>query len=365
MDKKFYSLWLSNIQGIGRKKIFYLLDYFNTPENIWNADINEFISIEGIKNETALKIIKSKNKDYVYNLMELMDKHNIDFITYFDKEYPKLLKNIYDPPFGFYIKGTMPDDALEKIGIIGARKCTDYGKSVAFNLANDLGERNIVIVSGMARGIDTAAHKGAIAGKGKTIAVLGCGLDICYPSENKYIMEKIIDNGCVISEFPPKTSPVSYNFPLRNRIISGLSKAIIVVEASEHSGTFSTVESALENGRDVFAVPGNITSKYSAGTNSLIKQGCPPITNFEDILFELGMSYEEEETEKYINNIPDNISIEEKQVFDCLSSEPVSVDYIVNKLKKDITEIQYILFTLEISGYIEKLPSMKYIRKNI
>ncbi len=363
MDTDFYMLWLSNIYGVGRKKIFQLLEYFKTPENIWSADIVELSKVEGIKYEIVMKIIKSKNEDNIYKIIENMDKDNINFISYFDDKYPKSLKNIYDPPLGLYIKGTMPDESLERISIIGTRRCTEYGKSVGFNIAKDLGERNFVIVSGMARGIDTVAHKGAIAGKGKTIAVLGNGIDICYPSENRSLMEKIINNGCVISEYPPKTAPLSYNFPARNRIISGLSRAVVVVEAGLNSGTFSTVESALENGRDVFAVPGNITSKYSAGTNELIKQGCPPITSFDDILFELGISYEEEEKEKYINENSENMSDDEKAVYEFLSLEPVSVDEIVNKLKKDITEIQYILFTLEISGYIQKLPSMKYIRK--
>ena len=364
MDTEFYMLWLSNIKGVGRSKIFSLLNYFDSPKDIWNVSVDELINVSGINMGTALKIVKSRDEDSIYNLMEDMDRKNIGFISYFNKDYPENLRNIYDPPVGFYIKGYMPDNSLDKIGIVGARRCTEYGKSVSFNISEDLAKKNIVIVSGMARGIDTLAHKGALSGNGKTIAVLGNGLDICYPSENKNLMDKIIENGCVISEYPPKTAPAPYNFPARNRIISGISRAIIVVEASKNSGTFTTVDTALENGREVFAVPGNITSKYSEGTNSLIKQGCPVVTSADDILFELGISYDESKNQKYLEDIPNgDISKEELEVYKLISLEPTSVDDIVNKLKKDVTEVQYILFTLEIAGYIKKLPSMKYIRK--
>ena len=366
MEYNYYMIWLSNIYNIKRSLIFSLIKYFKTPENIWNADINDLMEFKGLRKDTALKIIKSRDKSNIDNIIYNLDKNNVKFISYYDIKYPKNLKNIDDPPLGLYLKGNIPNTSFERISIVGTRNCTEYGKSVAFNIAKELADKNFVIVSGMARGIDTFAHKGALNSiKGGTIAVLGSGLDICYPPENNDIMQKIIEKGCIFSEYPLGTKPYSYNFPSRNRIISGLSKAVIVVEAAENSGTFSTVEYALDNGRDVFAIPGNITSRYSSGTNKLIKQGCPAITNINDILFELGSYYEEEEEERYISDIPEELSDEEKEVYKNLLFEPVSIDELVYKMQKDLTQLQYILFNLEISGYIKKLPSMKYVRKLI
>ena len=217
----------------------------------------------------------------------------------------------------------------------------------------------------MARGIDSEGHKGIMDGGGKTIAVLGCGVDICYPPENQEVMERIAESGCVISEFAPGMPAMPGNFPSRNRIIAGLSKMVVVVEAGKKSGTLITADLALDYGRDVFVDPGNVTSALSKGTNELIKQGCPIITEGEDILIALGNAYKEEEKTKFKNKTAENISAEEKEIYDLIETEtPISAEILCRKLHKDIQDVQYILSLLELSGYIIKMPQAGYIRAN-
>ena len=215
----------------------------------------------------------------------------------------------------------------------------------------------------MARGIDSEGHRGILDGGGKTIAVLGCGVDICYPAENKELMERIIENGCVISEYPPGMPAVAKNFPNRNRIIAGLSKMVVVVEAGKRSGTIITADLALDYGREVYAVPGNVTSALSYGTNALIKQGCPIITEGSDILSALGIAYKETEKVKFQIKTAENISPEEKEIFDLIEdSTPISAEALGRRLGRKVQEVQYILSLLELSGYIEKIPKAGYIR---
>jgi len=274
------------------------------------------------------------------------------------------LKEIYSPPVGIYVKGILPDDDLDKVSVIGARRCSRYGAGLAYQTGKDLGRANVVVVSGMAKGIDTMAHKGTLDSGGLTIAVLGCGVDICYPSENRELMEVISNKGCLISEYPPGTEPSPHHFPNRNRIISGLSKVLVVVEAGKKSGTLITVDLALESGRSVFAFPGNVTSALSEGTNSLIKQGCYPITESNDILFELGITYNEDERQTFSKQVASKLSLEEKEIYEqIIDKEPVLAETICRKLHKNIQEVQYILSLLEIAGYIRKIPQAGYIRE--
>ena len=224
-------------------------------------------------------------RDLAKKHLYFMQKNDIQIISISDNEYPYLLREIYSPPISIYVKGNIKCLAENNVSIIGCRECSDYGKSIAQKLAYDLAKNNINIVSGFAKGIDESSHLGAIWAKGKTIAVLGNGLNSIYPQENSYLVDKILKNeGALISEFPLGTPPLKQNFPLRNRIISGLSKKIVVVEAKRKSGTIITVDFALEQGRDVFVVPGNIDSPYSEGTNYLIQQGAKLVTSFSDIL---------------------------------------------------------------------------------
>ena len=304
LENKKYWIWFSLIPKLGASRKLKLLEIFKSPEIIYNLSKKELMQINGIGEEIANNIINLKNNQLIEKHIEFMKQNNIDFINIFDKEYPQKLKEIYDPPVSLYIKGNKKILNENNIAIVGCRDCTDYGKKAAKYFAYNLAKQNINIVSGLAKGIDSYSHLGCIAVYyeqenkrnmpkyinnenyiGKTIAVVGNGLDITYPKENIEIAKKIIrSGGAIISEYPCGTKPEKMNFPARNRIISGLSKRIIVVEAKEKSGTLITVDFALEQGRDVFVVPGNINSINSIGTNDLIKQGAKIVTTFEDVL---------------------------------------------------------------------------------
>ncbi len=270
---------------MGAKRKNNLLQYFKTIENLYNSKEEELIRVKGIETKYAKIISNSKQTHNIDKHLEYMVKNNIEIISIQDKKYPKLLKNIYDPPVSLYVRGNT--DILNNycIAIIGCRQCTQYGKNVAQELAYNISKQKINVVSGLAKGIDGIAHKGAIIAGGKTIAVLGNGIDTIYPAENIPLAKEILKTGgAIISEYPLGEKPQKQNFPERNRIVSGLAKGIIVVEAKEKSGTLITVDFALEQGRDVFVVPGNINSENSVGTNELIKQGAKLITSYKDVI---------------------------------------------------------------------------------
>lgn len=281
-----YWVWLSRIEGLNPKVLNDLIKKYKYPKVLWNSTKEELIQ-EGMKETYANKITDSKYREGLDRYLEYMKNNNIELINIYDKYYPDKLKVIYDPPAILYVKGNKEILKEKAIAIVGCRLCTKYGENMAKKLAYNLSLNNINVISGLARGIDTYSHIGCIKGKGKTIAVVGCGLDRVYPEENKKLFNEIINTGgAIISEYVIGTKPLAYNFPRRNRIISGLSDGVIVVEAREKSGTLITVDFALEQGKDVYAVPGNIDSKNSYGTNELIKQGAKVITNIKD-LFEI------------------------------------------------------------------------------
>lgn len=287
LEEKKYWIWFSRIKGLGSRRKQILLKKYKTPEVIYNLKKEEILKIKGFNEFLANKIIDKDNKNNLENYIEKMQKEKISIITIDDKEYPNILKNIYDYPISLYIKGNSNILDNYTIGIVGCRNATEYGIKAAQYFSYNLAKKGINIVSGLAKGIDSCAHIGTIKANGKTIAVVGNGLDIVYPRENQYLYEKIVEeNGAIISEYPLGTEPEKMNFPARNRIISGISKGIIVIEAKKKSGTLITVDFALEQGRDVYVVPGNINSLNSVGTNDLIKQGAKMVTKVDEI-FEL------------------------------------------------------------------------------
>ncbi len=364
-----YLMWLSRIEGISLKKKDELIEYFGSAENIFYAkplEIERFCNANRIN---FRNIIDIKEESILEGYINEIYKKEIKFISKYNKDFPGLLKNIPDPPLGIYVLGELPDDKYNKVGIIGARRCTQYGAGNAYKFGKELAEKGIVIVSGMALGIDAMAHKGAIDAKGKTIAVLGCGVDVIYPPSNKNLRDSIIENGCVISEFAPSTTAFPAHFPIRNRIISGLSDAIIVVEAAKRSGTLITVGQALEQGRDVFAIPGNINNPMSQGTNDLIKDCAFPLTEANDVLENLGICNKyfepaKDEIAEKEKKIKELLAPEEKLVYDCISELPITIDEIVLKTNSTIQAIQFGVTMLELKGYIKKLAGQKYI-KNI
>lgn len=280
-----YWIWLSRIEGLGPIKIKELLKQYKTPENIWELDKNKLMQTKGIGENIANSILKKEYRENLEQYVKYMKKYNIGIMTIKDKDYPKNLLHIYDAPAILYYKGDKELLHTNIIAMVGCRECSDYGKEVSIKFSYELAKCGITIISGMAKGIDSYSHIGCIKAGGKTIAVLGSGLDRIYPKENSLLYNEILSTeGLVLSEYIIGTKPNKLNFPARNRIISGLSKGVIVVEAKEKSGTLNTVDFALEQGKEVFVVPGNITSENSTGTNELIKQGAKCVTCVEDIL---------------------------------------------------------------------------------
>lgn len=283
LENKRYWIWLSLIKNLGSKRKLKLLELYKTPEEIYKLTKEELVNINGIGEAIAKEIIISKNEKILNYHIKYMKKNNIKIININEREYPQVLKEIYDPPISLYVKGNIEKLNNKNIGIVGCRECTTYGKKSAEYFSYNLSKQNINIVSGLAKGIDSYAHLGSL-NTGNTIAVLGNGLDMIYPKENLELANEIIKRGgTIISEYPCGTKPDKMKFPARNRIISGISSGIIVIEAKEKSGTLITVDFALEQGRDVFVVPGNINSINSVGTNDLIKQGAMLITTYEEV----------------------------------------------------------------------------------
>ena len=302
-DKKYW-IWFSLIKGLGSKRKLKLLEIYKSPQKIYNLKKDELLKIYGLGKQTVDNILSESIKESVDKHISYMRKNNIDIISIVDKNYPQNLKQIYDPPISLYVKGNKEILNKKAIAIIGCREASEYGKKAAKYFGYNLSKMGINIISGLARGVDSYSHIGnceAIIEKGypqnksyphveklqvyaKPIAVVGNGLDIVYPAENKDLEQKVINwGGCIISEYPLGTKPNKMHFPARNRIISGMSKAVLVIEAKEKSGTLITVDFALEQGRDVYVVPGNINSINSVGTNDLIKQGAKLVTNYKEI----------------------------------------------------------------------------------
>lgn len=287
MEDLKYWIWLSRLDNLNPKKLLELLKEFKEPKLLYNMSKEELIKL-GIKQKDVEEITNLEYKANLEKYIEYMLKNNIQLIKINDEDYPEKLKQIYDPPGVLYLKGNRKILNEKSIAIVGCRLCTKYGKEVAKKIAYNVSLNNINVISGLARGIDTCSHLGTLAANGKTIGVMGCGLDRVYPEENKMIFEEIINKGgAVISEYVIGTKPLAKNFPRRNRIISGISDGLVVVEAKGKSGTLITVDFALAQGKEIYVVPGNITSPNSYGTNELIKQGAKVVTCAEDILEDL------------------------------------------------------------------------------
>lgn len=361
MEERLYWLAWQWIMPGSAKQIYALADHFGSLRNAWAAKERELTGLPGIGAEKLAGIVRHRAETTPESLAEKLRKLNIQFLCFKDAGYPRQLKNIFDPPAVLFLRGkTSPDDELA-VAVVGARKPTPYGQIVAEKLAKDLAAVGVTVVSGMARGIDTSAHKGALSAGGRTLAVLGCGLDVVYPRENKKLMEQIAETGAVLSEFPPGSAPEAWHFPARNRVISGLSLGTVVVEAGEKSGALITANFALEQGRDVMAVPGNVTGSLSRGPHRLIKQGARLVEGAGDIIDELGL--------ERLFPLPEKderpalkISKEEEILYRLLTLEPVSLETIIIKSGLTPQKVMAALMYLELKGLTRQLPGKSYIR---
>lgn len=353
-------LSLASINNIGPVKIRLILSQTKSPEEIIEWDKSRLTAVPGISGELADRIKGNLELDYGYKVIEWAEKRGFEIITIANPEYPAALRNIYDPPPFLFVAGFLNPLDEAAISIVGSRNATEYGKNIASKLAGELSHNGITIVSGMALGIDSAAHQGALGNGGQTIAVLGSGIDVIYPPENKNLYHQISENGAVISEFTPGTKPEPMYFPRRNRVISGLSQAVVVVEAGYKSGALLTADLALSQGRKLFAVPGNLSSKMSYGTNELIKTGAVLLSSIEDIFSVLPHLKKDYIAPKQV--VPDDLSEGESLVFCTLSSTPKQLDILVRECDLAVSEATAYLLSLELRGLVKQLSGKRFMK---
>jgi DNA processing protein len=354
------------VRGLGLRSANGLIQHFKSPERVFESNRNQLEQF-GIPPEVADDLLSSKSAERAEEEWEKAAGLGIQIIDILDPAYPPLLREIYDPPIVLYVRGKKWNAELPQLAIVGTRRPTGYGINCAERLAEDLAARGLAITSGLARGLDAAAHRGALRA-GTTYAVFGCGLDFIYPKENRKLAELVEENGAVISEFPLGTPPSPQNFPIRNRIIAGLSLGVTVVEAAEYSGSLITVRLALEANREVFAVPGNITSPNSFGPHVLIRQGAKLVTGWQDVVEELPHPIREKILAPLVAQMqaaPEpQLDEAESKVWKLLSlQEAVSIDTLLSKLPLATSEVYSALLSLETGDYVRQLPGKKYIRR--
>jgi DNA processing protein len=356
MSDLYYWLALNSLTDIGPVLCRRLVSVLGSPKTVFEMTMGELRNIEGIGENRARKILGFNHWDAMKKELERVEKEDITLITLTDSNYPEGLKQLPDAPILIYVKGNIDDTDKYAVSIIGSRKATNYGMQTAEKISYKLASCGLTVVSGMARGIDTVSHKGALKSGGRTIAVLGSGIDVPYPSSNRGLMNTIADNGAVISEFPLGSQPLREHFPRRNRIVSALSLGVIVIEATIDSGSLITVGYALDQGKEVFAVPGNINSINSKGTNDLIKKGARLIESAEDVIEELrpqirGILREEKNSsEKLLSEL----SEDEKKLFSFLNSDPKHIDLIIREMEVSTGKVLSILLNLELKGIIRQ-----------
>lgn len=363
LQEKIYLYWLCQVPTLGAVTIRNLWEYYQSFSTIYNIEETALEQSGLLRQDqlTAIKVWRERFLECEENYQKLKER-NIRFITPLDDRYPKRLLEIYDYPMGLYVKGELPKDLLPSVAVVGARSCSSYGRQVAEEFAGALAREQVQIISGLASGIDGAAHRGALRAGSPTYGVLGCGVNICYPSSNYPLFEAMTGCGGVLSEFPPGEQPRAGYFPMRNRIISGLADVVLVVEARERSGSLITAEQGLEQGREVYAVPGRVTDTLSRGCNRLIEQGAGIALSPGTILEYLGVKYEKKLI-LHENNV-NGLAKKEKMVYSCLDLNPKHLDEIASTSGFDIKECMGILFDLELAGYVIQTAG-NYYGKNI
>ncbi len=371
--------WLRLIRAdsVGPTTFAKLIKHFGSADRALGASVSELAKINGVGYKTAERIAASRGKFDVSAELELTEKLGIWIINVDDKRYPPALKQIYDPPPVLYIKGSLTREDNLAISIVGSRRCSLYGQEQSSRFAHFLSSAGFTICSGMARGIDTAAHQGALSASGRTIAVQGCGLANVFPPENKKLFELIAESGACISELPLGYEPLSENFPSRNRIIAGLSLGTIIVEAGLRSGALITARAALENNREVMAVPGKIDSPLSKGTHQLLKQGAKLIESVEDVME--GLGYIGEQLEDHVSTAAEKagervetplfdikalkLSGPEKTIYECLNKEPSHIEEIIADTDLAAGSVNAGLVSLRLKGLIKQLPGSLFVKR--
>ena len=352
-----YWIGFSKVQGIGPARLRKLLDYFGQIEAAWQADPGELAAM-GLDKRSITGLAQARQTVDLEAELRRVEAASVTVLTWDDPAYPPLLRHIPDPPFVLYVRGTLLPRDEWALAVVGTRSASVYGKEATHHLASGLAAQQVTIVSGLAVGIDTQAHRSALDVGGRTIAVLGCGVDIVYPAQNAKLAQEIIERGALVSDYPLGVKPDSRNFPPRNRIISGLSLGVLMVEGDEQSGAKITVDYALEQGREVFAVPGNIFNRGSRGPNQLIQQGAKLITGLNDILEELNLTMVVQHA-AVKEVMPDTPA--EAAILKYLSAEPTHIDDLGSQTGLAAAELSSTLTMMELKGQIRQVGGMNYV----
>ena len=359
-DKKMeriYQAMLLMAPGIGSLKLKKLVDYFGDAQTVWGLKQNALLDSRILSAKEIDGLVLLRERTDADDTLKRWTQQEVCICSLDDKDYPALLRNIFEPPPLLFYRGHIHGDSLY-LAVVGSRRSSPYGRNVAHSFSEKLARSGVTIVSGAAKGIDAAAHEGALAAGSGTVAVLGCGVDIAYPAENAYLLDHIISTGCVISEYPPGTPPTPGQFPARNRIVAGMSVGVLVVEAADKSGALITADFALNENREVYAVPGSVFSNVSRGTHRLIQQGARLVASAEDLLDELGLS-----TPSPNGIVQEALGVASKNVLKEISYEgTVVLDELVMRLKMEASQLAVILLQLELAGYVVKNSGAGYSR---
>lgn len=355
------SYWLSNIPGIGNRLRVRLVEYAGSAEEVYQLTRHQLERIPGIGEKEIAAIEQSKRADWEAAYGKMTEK-GVYFVSTEDKEFPEKLRKIPDAPYSIYYKGKLPDADRRSAAIVGARMCSPYGQAAARKIGETLAKAGIQVISGLAKGIDSAGHVGTLSGGGTTFAVLGSGVEVCYPTSNRRLYEQVIQTGGILSEYPPYREARAGQFPMRNRLISALSDAVIVVEAKVRSGSLITADCALEQGKDVYAVPGRLFDPLSEGTNALIAQGAGIISSVEELVLELGVAVDCDSGTKENNQLL--LEKDESMVYSCLSLQPKSMSELMEQTGLDAAVLADKLMRLCEQGLVKEYFKNYYIRND-
>ncbi len=356
-DPRQYWVAFSLVKGIGPVRFQALLDYFGEPQIAWGAP-PQALREAGLSEKIVENLVQVRSSNELETIWEQLEGKGISVTILPDEDYPSRLRELDLPPPVLFMRGEFTPDDEWAVAVVGTRRVTAYGRQIAEDIGGTLARNGITVVSGLARGVDSISHQAALNAGGRTVAVLGSGLDRIYPPENRRLSEQIIANGALISDYPPGTPPEASNFPPRNRLISGLSLAVVIVEAGQTSGALITAAFAADQGRDVFAVPGNITSPASKGTNRLIQDGAQPLLHPEDILETLELTMVAEHRTARVVLPADAV---EAQLFETLGREPLHIDEIRSRTEIPIEKVTATLALMELKGMIRQVGGMNYI----
>lgn len=357
-----YKYWFAAMSGISNSKKRELRMHFSDAKEIYNIEEKQLNTLGVLNTKEIRAFVQSKKGVWEKEFEEMMLK-GIRLVDFCDQQYPEKLKQIDNPPYALYIKGKLPDPLKKTVAIVGARNCSTYGELMALEYGQTLSKYGIQIVSGMARGIDGAGHRGALQGGSESFAVLGCGVDVCYPKENQGLYKDLVTQGGVISELPPGVQPKPCYFPMRNRLISGLSDYILILEAREKSGSLITADFALEQGKEIFALPGAANSPLSRGCHLLIKQGAGILLSPEELIEEMNISYvlenqNPDKNKKMLETIND-------MVYSCVGLSPKNTQELQKETKLPIQKLLVSLTELELEGMIQEISKNQYVRTKI